>query len=74
MDVMQYRCAECWSEFTIQVTSKEQLTSLAPDRAETCPSCGQLVSKGLMTCGGCGLRFHDRRMADFTTPWHPVRR
>lgn len=54
---LQYRCADCQNVFSITVTDHEMRTVLDDAHSETCPSCGQKVGWGHVTCRLCGESF-----------------
>jgi DNA-directed RNA polymerase subunit RPC12/RpoP len=60
-----YHCARCKQCFAVDISPEEQQTRLAPERQDGCPSCGQRVGMGPVTCGQCGQVF------DVALPhWH----
>jgi DNA-directed RNA polymerase subunit RPC12/RpoP len=52
-----YQCLKCNHEFSIELREGEAESSLAADRTDTCPQCGQRVGWGTVTCRNCGNRF-----------------
>ncbi len=65
MAVLGYWCADCGNHFAIHIAPEELSASLAPDRTDTCPECGQFVARGLVTCPGCWYCF-----ALYLPHWH----
>lgn len=54
---IDYRCADCQRSFSISVTDNEMDTYLKSTHTEQCPSCGQKVGLGHVTCRQCGESF-----------------
>ena len=54
---IEYQCADCQRSFSISVTDDEMDTYLVSTHTEKCPSCGQKVGWGYVTCRQCGEDF-----------------
>jgi len=52
-----YECADCGRRFPVNISPDEMRTVLRNDRTEKCPTCGQRVGVGNVTCGECGRVF-----------------